>query len=171
MDSNNVLTTAAQIAVALAGFSGIAVAVGSSRTQAWPESARLGLSGLLLLSAATLAFSLIPLLLSSAHVPARVLWTASSGLHAAWLFGVLVYRVRQLLAIGDGPRPSAWNVVPAGIATALQVANAIYIQDAWPYLTAIVLLLLVGFMIFANLFRSLGSAAFDEVSDAEPSNS
>jgi ABC-type uncharacterized transport system permease subunit len=136
--------------------------------QEWPESARLALSGLLLLSAATLAFSLMPLLLSSAHVPLRLLWALSSGLHAAWLFGVLVHRVRQSLAIEGS---ATWNVIPAGIATALQAANAIYIQDAWPYLTAIVLLLLVGFMIFAVLLRSLGSAAFDEGDDVEPSKS
>ena len=80
MDSSSLLLTIAQLAVALAGFSAIVVALNGRPVREWDETDRLNLRCLLQVSIYVLAFSLFPFVLA-----------VSLGQEAVWRYGLLVY--------------------------------------------------------------------------------
>jgi len=53
------------------------------------------------------------------------------------------------------PPPVLLGIVFLGISALLQVANAIFIQDAWPYLILVVSYVIYTFIVFAYLLWSL----------------
>jgi hypothetical protein len=80
MDSGSLLLTISQLAVALAGFSAIVVALNGKPVREWDGTDRLNLRCLLQVSIYVLVFSLFPFLLS-----------VSLGQAAVWRYGLLIY--------------------------------------------------------------------------------
>ncbi len=167
MDPNGVLATSAEIAVAIAGFSGIILAVSPNRLSELHDGTKIILSALILVTASTIAFSFVPLLMSAAALPERTIWTSASSLHAVYLTGIALYRIKQTRRLSREERPSgSFLLLPvlAMSALALQLANALWLCAAWPYLTSIVMLNVSGLAIFSNL---LGRFASDAQQGAE----
>ena len=81
MDPDAVLTTAIEVAIGIAGFSGVVVALGSRIGIEWPKSAPVSLSALLLMSISTVFFGFLPLLMLSAAVSEERVWSSASGIH------------------------------------------------------------------------------------------
>ncbi|MBM3358484.1 MAG: hypothetical protein FJY54_12250 [Betaproteobacteria bacterium] len=70
--------------------------------------------------------------------------------------GIVSYRVNQFRKSGVSmPPPVLLGIVFLGISALLQVANAIFIQDAWPYLILVVSYVIYTFIVFAYLLWSL----------------
>jgi hypothetical protein len=166
MDEGSILTTAVEVAIAIAGFSGIVVVLGPRHARDWPETARLLLSALLLMAIAIVAFGFLPLLLGAAGVSER-LWPIASALHAVYLLCITAHRIRGRMRLPRDQRritvqePVAGAVLATAVvgAFALQVANVFWLQTPWPYLAAIVLMVLAALGVFAALLWSLWAAA------------
>jgi len=164
MDSGSVLSTAVEVAIAIGGFAGIVIVLGPSRGHDWSASSRLLLSALLLMSIAVAAFGFLPQILGVAGVVDEVLWRVASSLHAVYLAGIIGYRVRQTVRLPSAERSvglatrALIGTAPVG-AVVLQLANAIWLQQAWPYLTAIVLMVLGSFAVFMVLLREVWVSA------------
>jgi hypothetical protein len=163
LEPESILTTAIEVAIGIAGFSAVVMAIGPRSGNEWPESARLALSALLLMSLSTVVFGFLPLLLLSAAAPESTTWRISSGTHATYLVAVGVYRSRQLLRLPDDGIPRTNLSVVVGMVLVviilLQVTNAFWLCMPWPYLTSIVLMVVLAFTVFVGLLWRLWSAA------------
>ena len=162
MDPEGLLTTAAEISIAIAGFSGIVVAVAPGHLAELPTAAKSILSTLLLVTASTFAYAFVPLLILSADVQEESAWPVSSLLHTIYLVTVIAYRMNQSRRTSRDDRPSgSFYLFPVFVATALtlQVVNMLWLHAAWPYLVAIVVMNLSGFFVFSILMWGFVSAA------------
>jgi hypothetical protein len=159
MQPEEILTTLAQLGVAIAGFSGIVVALAKPAPGASAATRSL-LSVLLLASSGVVIWALTPLIMLSAQVPARTTWIVSS---AGWSFQqafALAQRVYQLRYSPESV-PRFAVVVPLAFGglcvLALQLANVFWLAAAWPHLVALVWWVVVSFVIFLRLMH--GSAS------------
>ena len=106
MDPQDALTTVAEIAIAIAGFSGIAAVLGRRRDGEWAPVDVFRLRLLVRISFATVLFCFLPIILSSASVVPKLTWALSSG---TWLvyfgtdiaFGIR--NARRMASLTDEP--------------------------------------------------------------------
>jgi len=159
---DGLLTTTAEISIAIAGFSGIVVAVAPGRMAELPTAAKSILSTLLLVTASTFAYAFVPLLILSADVQEETAWRVSSLLHAIYLVAASAYRMSQRVRTSRDERPSGsfyLFTLFVAAALALQVVNMLWLHAAWPYLVAMVVMNLSGFFVFSLLMWEFVSAA------------
>lgn len=131
MDRAEALLSIAEIAVALAGFGGIFVAL--ARDPAAERSPANTYRLVMLLSAAlsTLVLALLPVALLAFDLGERAIWTVASGAMAALITTLLVvtarYRRRHRAQIREGEIQGASNVIwiLGVLMLAAQVGNAI----------------------------------------------
>ena len=159
MDSHDALTTLAEIAIAIAGFSGIAAVLGRRNQGEWSPSDVVRLRSLLVVSFTIVIFCFFPIILSLAVADSEKVWAVSSG---AWI-------VQSVVAILFGVRDARQVVRTTGEALdrkfvglvallfvgleVLQAANVLVVRDAWPYLSALVAHLVFPFAMFLRLLR------------------
>ena len=154
MDPSGILTTSAEISIAIAGFSGIVLAIGPRNSGEWPQSSRSVLSTLLVSTAATFVFCFVPLLVASAQLQERAIWLASSFLHFSYLTGIASFRFYQSRRTSSGDHPVStfyMFVLITLCVMVLQLINAVLLRAAWPYFVAIVAMNLASFIAFAVL--------------------
>ena len=158
VEPEGVLTTAAEVAIAIAGFSGVVAALAPRSHGAWPAGATLFLAALLLSTAAIVCFSFLPLLVLSAGVVTHA-WLLCSLLHAAYLLATSLYRARQMRGQGIFFTSILSALGPGLFVVALlvQLFNVFFVRSSWPYLVAIVVSLLGAFATFAALLQLLWS--------------
>jgi hypothetical protein len=160
VEAEGLLTTLAEVAIAIAGFSGIVVAVNRSN-QPWSRVDKSRLTMLLQISFGCVFWSFLPILFHLAHVPEASIWFWSSGLWLIFIFGTVGYRLRQLPGAGDlHEDPTIKRVllfifVSLVIAIAAQVANVVWLRTPWPYVLAIMEGLLVASVFFVRLLRRI----------------
>ena len=145
-----VLTSAIEVGIAIAGFTGIVIAL--SRRDADADARALLVSILLLTSIASVAFSFLPMLLSIAGLDDPTVWCASSSAFLVYVAGVFTLRARQFGSV----RPRSSAPITAGFslflaAVLLQIPNAFMWMAAWPYLVLIVAYVLYSFSVFVAL--------------------
>src|SRR5262245_39180355 len=129
MSATDLLTTLAQLGVALAGFSGIVVVLGARATGQWSSRERQLLNILLGSSGSVILWMILPLLLLAAEVAERRLWLISS---AGWCIvhtAVLMVRARAATRDRESAAQERGLMIFAfsgGIAAlSLQLANLI----------------------------------------------
>ncbi|MEM7101271.1 MAG: hypothetical protein AAF541_23630 [Pseudomonadota bacterium] len=159
MDVAEVLVGITEVAIALAGFSGVVVAFGSRGEGAWLPGDRLRLGFLLEASLTAAGFSLVALLLISAELNAALCWMIGS---AAWASYMIFSLVTSRLALrenqdthGDVDRNS--NRVIAALfilLILLQAGNVFVWQQFWPFLAGLIVNLAGAAMQFGRLIRS-----------------
>ncbi len=154
---DDVLLTTAEVAIAVAGFSGVVAALAPRSQRAWPVGARQMLSTLLLSSGAIVAFSFLPLVIL-VGTDGVFVWPLASAIHAVYLFAIFALRLRQYLAdeAARGSRETRLvGIAPAIFmsAAALQTANAVFLRAAWPYVAAMVLSTVAAFLVFAVILH------------------
>ena len=88
MDHLDLLQTLAEVAVALAGFSGVVTVFGRRHTGEWDPVDRLHLSFMLETSFAVLFLSILPFALLALDLSPRSTWATMSGVFAAFLVAV-----------------------------------------------------------------------------------
>ena len=149
-----VLTSAIQVGIAIAGFTGIVVAL--SRGSHITARERISVSILLLASIATVTLAFLPMIFLNAGVSARSTWMISSIVFLGYFVSIVSYRVNQFRKSGVSmPPPVFLGIAFLSISALLQVANAIFIRDAWPYLILVVSYVIYTFIVFAYLLWSL----------------
>ena len=159
-EPSETLSLISELAIALAGFSGIVVVLGRRAGQLGPVDKR-RLDNLFLHAALALATSLLALTLLHTSIQDTTVWRVTS---AAWALPfpfVLVRDWRRVRAAGgpESPRMFAAAYTAGVLAFLLQVANSAFLYSGWPLFAALCLNLLLGFQQFvALLYARLGAA-------------
>jgi hypothetical protein len=130
LDPTEALLAIAQIALGLAGFGGIFVAIGRERTAALRPADSYRLILLLSTALSTLVLSLLPVALGSLEVAEASVWRASSAVMSALLLGLGAVTVRmrrphrEEIRAGEAPFVAAVIWVLALVTLAAQLASA-----------------------------------------------
>jgi hypothetical protein len=160
MEHEEALLAIAEIALGLAGFGGVFVAVGRSREAVRRPADTYRLVLLLCMALATLVLSLLPVALGSLGLAPPGLWRVSNGLQAVVLAVLLVvfrrWRQRHLEEIRHGEAPLVaaliWVLsVVALVAQAASAAGLLQAQAAGVFLTGLVFLVAFGSYLFARM--------------------
>ena len=163
MDTLGAFDTLAQVALGIAGFSGVVVAV-SDRAAAYHEADSLRVQSLLIVSVGALVLSLLPSGLALAKLPEATIWRAGSAaflvLPAVW-FAAIRFRLLRAGRTVLFPMPILGVVALLSAANlAAQVLNVVGVfSERAPavYYFGIVWLLVFAAMVFANVvFRRPG---------------
>lgn len=156
MDQVQLLTAVIEASIALLGFSGLVIAVGRRASGEWSPVEKLRLTLLLGVGLLLLACTILALTLLSAQLSQAAVWALSS---AAWVvFGlpIFVWAFSSALRLIDSPSVAARyrnGVAAVAVAlTAIQVTNAISLQEFWPFFAALGVTLIVGVTQFLRLF-------------------
>jgi hypothetical protein len=155
MESVELLTAMIEASVALLGFSGLVIALGRRSSGEWSPVEKLRLRLLLGVGVILLGCTLLALILLSAGLSDAVAWTFSS---VAWVALVLPFTVWAFsraprVAEGDTVMSMYRVVVGAVVAAtaAIQAANAIVLQELWPFFLGLAVLLILGVTQFFRL--------------------
>jgi len=149
----------AEIAIALAGFTGVVVAFGSRSEGSWHPGDRLRLVFLLEASLTAAGFSLLALLAHAAIDDPQRGWALMSGLWAAYMTWSLWASHTRIQDNSDahGDIDKIANRLIGtlfGALVVVQVVNAAWWQVFPPFLAAVMLNLAGAAMQFARLIRS-----------------
>jgi hypothetical protein len=154
MNPTDLLATLAQLGVALAGFSGIVVVLGSRASGEWSLRERQLLSALLATSGSVILWSILPLLLLAAALSDPRVWLLSSGSWFIAQLAILVIRGRQF---ARDPADEGWErrflifaFVGGSTILVVQLAN-LWLRLPWPHLTAVTWHLMLSFLVFVRL--------------------
>ena len=155
MDPVELLTAIIEASVALIGFSGLVIALGRRSSGEWSAVEKLRLGLLLGIGVILLGCTLLALTLLSAGLSHAAMWSSSS---IAWVVLVLPFTVwgfSSAFRMAEDPTVSAtYRVVVAAVmvaTAAIQVANAIFLQEFWPCFLGLAVLLLIGVTQFFRL--------------------
>jgi hypothetical protein len=164
MESEGILTTLAEVAIAIAGFSGIVVAL-QNRTADWSETDKLRFSMLLQVSFVSVAFSFVPIVLYLMHPSEPFVWRWSSGLWLVYFACTAAYRVPQFPRVSDpgsdtSKAAAGFLLSVSFTSVVLQVANVVWLRLSWPHVVTVILGILLAFVLFVRLLRAvIGTAA------------
>jgi hypothetical protein len=140
----------ATLGVTLAGFAGVVAVFREDDT--WTDVHSFRLRVLVRNSLAVMFMSLLPLLFFAGFGDERAAIGAASGSSAVWMLISIVQLQRQWLRIARFTVLA--NLTSTGIAwlaTALFVVNAVWLDRAWPYVTALCLVLLTAALAFQRM--------------------
>ncbi len=153
MSEESVLIVIAEIATALAGFSGIAATFGRRQERPWSQSERARLANLLNHSGIALFAALAPLVFAQIHGFTPNLWRISSFLWAAFASIGIALRLRWIVSQDSTAATRMATIALTGFVSLLifQLCNALFWQLAWPYLLALVGNLAFAFVMFMGL--------------------
>jgi len=159
MEPSEALSTAAQIAVALAGFAGVVVVFRHESVHDWTPIDKFRLRLLLTNSILPLAFCVIGLLLLTIQpTPAGIWrWCSSAAVVTGLPLAITTFRsYRQLdpqqlrSALAAGSPLYVFSILGTG-AMLLQVFNIAILNAFWPFFTGIAVHLLAAMVQFARL--------------------
>ena len=154
------LSLIAELAVALAGFSGIVVAIGRRQSGKLSPLDRRRLGNLLANALLALFWSLLGLTLLHAAVADDLAWRIASG---GWAFVVAIglpIDWRRVRALSKAERTLVNRRIHNAAGTAvlvvalLQISNIVHFHAFWPILIAVSLNLFLAFSQFAFLLYS-----------------
>jgi hypothetical protein len=159
LSSTDVLSLLAELAIAIAGFSGIVAVFGRRSAGKWTPADRARLVGLLTLSLTAALFSVLPLVLLSVPVSDEACWRvlglllAASLVHSTTNVLRLVSRTRAApISERESSLAMLWFFIAGnGVAVIALLVNSLAWGVAWPYLAAILWELAQAAVLFARL--------------------
>ena len=159
MEPGEALSTASQLAMALAGFAGVVVAFRSGALHEWASIDKLRLRLLLGNSVVPLLACLVAMLLLSVRPAPSWIWRACSGLSVAFAvpFGISTMQGMRALRSGELGPPGTWRLLLYGIgilaigAMLLQIYNVVVLNAFWAFFATIVVQLVAGIIQFVRL--------------------
>ena len=159
MDFPEVLIGLTEIAVALAGFTGVVVVFGSRSTGTWLPGDRLRMGFMLEASLTAVGFSLLALVLYSSFESAENAWAIVSGTWAIYMVYSLYasrQQIKENLAHHSDIDKTANHIVFVLFASliVLQVVNVLAWREFAPFLAALALNIAGSAMQFGRLIRS-----------------
>jgi drug/metabolite transporter (DMT)-like permease len=159
MEPGEALSTAAQIAVALAGFAGVVVVFRRESVHEWSPLDKFRLRLLLTNSILPLAFCMIGLLLLTIKPEPAGIWRWCSGAAIVIIFPFAMTTTKRFRRLDPQQLKSAhvnWftfylsGVLGTG-ATLLQLYNVAILSAFWPFFTGIVVQILAAMVQFARI--------------------
>ena len=160
MEPGEALSTASQLAMALAGFAGVVVAFRSGALHEWAPIDKLRLRLLLSSAVVPLLACLVAMLLLSVKPPPPWIWRACSGLAVAFVmpFGVSMMKAMRALqpaelGMAGTARFLFYGVGIIGFAAnpLLQIYNVVVLNAFWAFFATIVVHLVAGILQFVRL--------------------
>ena len=159
MAPGEVLGIAVQVAVALAGFTGVVAVFGTNPVHEWTQLNRLRLRLLLTMSSIPVALCLISLVLLTTGLQETVIWRVMSGTAALAFMTAAIMAQRAMSRVSasefdssDGSRAVFHTTGAVGASSILLlVYNAGLLGDFWPFLTAMVISMLAALLQFVRL--------------------
>ena len=150
MPSDVLLIGIATLGVTLAGFAGVVAVFREDDT--WTDVHSFRLRVLVRNSLAVMFMSLLPLVFFAALGDERAALGSASGSSAVWMLISIVQLQRQWLRIAKFTvLANVTSSVIAWLATALFAVNAVWLDRAWPYVTALCLVLLTAALAFQRM--------------------
>ena len=150
MPSEVLLIGIATLGVTLAGFAGV-VAV-FRQDEGFTDVQAFRLRVLVRNSLAVMFLALLPLVLSAAFDDDRAAITIASQVASVWMLISIVQLQRQWLRVAKFTAiANLTSTFIAWVATALFVANAIWLDRAWPYVSGLCLILLTAALAFQRM--------------------
>jgi hypothetical protein len=150
LSAETILSSTIEAAVGIGGFAGIIAAIRQRGVNHWPSEQRILLMMLLTASAATVLFSLAPLLLNEVGVPQSISWRLCSGALLLWMAGISVHRNRQFQSFTHPVAFPKMMYVWMIVLVVLQAIN-IFLGESWPFILGVVGILGNGFIFFLLL--------------------
>ena len=148
--SEVLLVGIATLGVTLAGFAGVVAVFREDDT--WTDVHTFRLRVLVRNSLAVMFMSLLPLVFFAGIGDERAAIGAASVSSAAWMLISIVQLQRQWLRIAKFTvLANVTSSVIAWLATVLFVVNAVWLYRAWPYVTALCLVLLTAALAFQRM--------------------
>jgi hypothetical protein len=156
----NLFTSAIEVGIATAGFSGIVVVLGQRAQGQWSPSDLGRISLLLQTSFAAIILAFLPLFLDGARVAEAVIWRIGSGCYVVYTALILPSRWRQTRTILEAdasvsPRLTKFMFLVVAVFSAVQAYNALLLHAGWPFALAVVFELAMAFLMFVRLIRTL----------------
>ena len=145
------LSSAAQVGIGLAGFSGVVAALRSER-DSWSESDQLNLQVLLGASGWAILFSLIPFAALDL-LPTRIAWNVLSAIYLMVFLGISTFRVIQYRRGGISKGLMRRVLIGTAPIAILLLANSVVVGVPWPYVAVVVWQLVNAFLAFVRLLR------------------
>jgi len=145
-----------EVAIAIAGFSGIIAVFGRRREGVWRAADQLRLRILLTASAVSLFFSFLPFVALDSGLSEALFWRLGSGAQAVWLISIALYRLKQASLSGVAQAMHAKMFIPLMILVLIaQITNATFYGVSWLYVVGVIFQLLVAFSSFTGLLFDL----------------
>ena len=140
----------ATLGVTLTGFAGVVASFRQEET--WTDVQTFRLRVLVRNGLAVMFMSLLPLVFFAGLEDERAAIGAASASAAVWMWLSVVQLQRHWLRIGKFTAPAnLTSTLMAWTATALFTVNAIWLDRAWPYVTALSLILLTAALAFQRM--------------------
>lgn len=159
MEPGEALSTASQLAMALAGFASVVVVFRSGALHEWAPIDKLRLRLLLSNSVVPLLACIVAMLLLSVKPPPPWIWRACSGLSIAFAVPFGISTMKGVRAIGPGGLGMAGISrflffglgIVAAAAMLLQIYNVVVLNVFWAFFATIVVQLVAGILQFVRL--------------------
>jgi hypothetical protein len=146
------LSGSMEVAIAIAGFSGIVAVFGRRSDGLLRTVDQLRLHVLLTASAIALLLSIAPFIVLDTGVSESLFWRVGSGIQGTWIVSISTYRFQQARVAGVSSVMSMRVLAPMVLIVFLaQVANAAFYGLSWMYVIGVVFQLFVAFIAFSSL--------------------
>lgn len=141
-----------EVAIAIAGFSGIVAAVGHRGAGRWTAADQLRLRILLTASGVAIVFAFLPFVLVDLLDPS-IAWRLASGLLAIHTAAITAHRVRQAshANASEAIGLRVWWLVVVAAVVGMLVGNAVWFASPALYVLGVLWGVFVAFMTFATL--------------------
>lgn len=164
MEGSDILQTIAEVSIALAGFSGIVVALGGRSGRSLSDFEMFRLRILLLASLLALGLTLLPFFWHYLRVPADVAWSICSAVVVAVMIPIVIHDTRAFRAYSNDMPKFERRAAPfvGLLGTALwvtQVANVIFLHEFGPFLAAPMWFVAFSALSFSRLLLSTQNSA------------
>ena len=163
MHEAEALLTLAEIAVTLAGFSGLVATLRSRSLEDWHPRDLLILWLILGLGGMSMLFALVPFSMFQAGFAAERVWRVASLLFLLALIAAVARAVQESRRVSrEGhpvrtPRVNALASSVAILSGAGLATNAVWLAQAWPYSSVLTLLLALSFLYLAAFIFNIQS--------------
>lgn len=155
----SVLSSAIEVGIGIAGFSGIIAAISRRSEAGWSAVERIRLNSLLGSSLSAVFFAFLPFILQAAGLPFILTWQVSSAALGLMLAVVLLIRFGQFKTVGQQiPHLDAAIFLCMAVGNvSLQLANVMVIGADWPFLIGVLGYLGIAAVQFVRLLVKLAN--------------
>jgi hypothetical protein len=163
--ADSILSGAIEVGVGVVGFTGVIVALASSRVR--KDALTLPFQTLLFTAIATVMFAFLPYLALLFDLNDNLLWMICSGVYLLYLPIIMLIRIKQVSKFSvEVPTEYimvrrvlggfGFGMLPIG---ALQILNLFLFQTYWPYLTLVIFYVFFSLSTFAMITLMLWNAS------------
>ncbi len=160
MQFEQVFTSAIEVGIAIAGFSGIVAVLGQRTRGEWSRGDLGRMVVLLQSSFAAILLSFLVLILEGAQLREPLIWGVGSGCTLLYLVVVIPLRVRDFRKVQAADTSYSpvvfwiafWLMV---VSAAFQAYNLAVLQAGWPFALGVVTELALALLVFVRLLQAL----------------